>query len=193
MNTLAYCLVLSGLWVLRGVAKGRGIQEQWGDLGDMFIAFVQGDTEKMGEVASRTGSGLDFESSPPSSSGAVAAQSGQFATIVDLGKHAQSMGLSVREHPAFDKVDPVHTKNSDHYKNNTGTGGDAIDVSGGTEKNLVAFAQTAKDAGFYVLFNRPGFTNWPGHDTHVHVSDRRPRSGQQSTSLDPTTGMRGVK
>lgn len=180
--------------MLRGVAKGRNIQEQWGDLGDLFVAFVQGDTKAMGEISSRTGSSLDFETAPASGASAVAAQSGQFGTIVDLGKYAQGMGLSVREHPAFDKVDPVHVKNSDHLKNTTGTGGDAIDVSGGTEKNLVAFATTAKDAGFYVLFNRPGFTNWPGHDTHVHVSDRRPkRSGSQTASVDPTTGARGVK
>lgn len=180
--------------MLRGVTRGRGIQEQATDLGDLFIAFVQGDSAAMSEVASRTGDSLNFETDTPTAGTTVAAQSGQFGTIVDLGKYAQGMGLSVREHPAFDKVDPVHAKNSDHYKNTTGTGGDAIDVSGGTEKNLVAFASTAKDAGFYVLFNRPGFTNWPGHDTHVHVSDRRPkRSGSQTASVDPTTGARGVK
>lgn len=43
---------------------------------------------------------------------------------VRLGKLAQGMGLTVRENPAFDPVDPVHTKGSYHYS------GRAIDVSG---------------------------------------------------------------
>jgi hypothetical protein len=45
-------------------------------------------------------------------------------TVVELGKLAQSMGLQVGENPHFGKVNPVHVKNSLHYK------GEAIDVSG---------------------------------------------------------------
>ena len=55
---------------------------------------------------------------------------GGSTNIVALGKLARSMGLHVSEHPKFDKVDPVHAKGSHHYQNKSGTGGDAIDVSG---------------------------------------------------------------
>lgn len=49
-------------------------------------------------------------------------------TVVGLGKLAEQMGLTVRENPHWDKVDPVHTKGSYHYKN------EAIDVSGDPAK-----------------------------------------------------------
>lgn len=52
-------------------------------------------------------------------------------TSVALGKLAQKMGLTVRENAAFDKVDPVHTNGSYHYRyGNKG----AIDVSGDPAK-----------------------------------------------------------
>ena len=54
---------------------------------------------------------------------------------IHLGKLAQRMGLSVRENPHFDKVDPVHTKGSLHYSRR------AIDVSGDQQK-LAAFVRT---------------------------------------------------
>lgn len=49
-------------------------------------------------------------------------------SVVTLGQMAQGMGLSVRENPAFDPVDPVHTAGSYHYS------GRAIDVSGPSKK-----------------------------------------------------------
>lgn len=59
--------------------------------------------------------------------------------VVYLGRVAQRMGLSVREHPKFDKVDPVHTDGSFHYKNQ------AIDVSGDPRK-MRAFNRYVKKA-----------------------------------------------
>lgn len=44
--------------------------------------------------------------------------------VIQLGKLAQEMGLTVRENPYFDPVDPVHTEGSFHYQDR------AIDVSG---------------------------------------------------------------
>lgn len=55
-------------------------------------------------------------------------------TVVRLGRVAQKMGLRVAENPAFDKVDPVHTPTSWHYKNR------AIDVSGSPQK-MAAFTR----------------------------------------------------
>jgi hypothetical protein len=52
---------------------------------------------------------------------------------------AQRLGLAVRENPAVDPVDPVHTKNSYHYRSLGPKLGQAIDVSG----------QPAKMAAFY--------------------------------------------
>lgn len=56
-------------------------------------------------------------------------------TAIELGKIAKRMGLSVRENPAFDKVDPVHTKGSLHYSRR------AIDVSG-DQQALTAYVRT---------------------------------------------------
>jgi hypothetical protein len=47
---------------------------------------------------------------------------------------AQRLGLAVRENPAVDKVDPVHTKNSYHYRSLGPKLGQAIDVSGNPAK-----------------------------------------------------------
>lgn len=57
-------------------------------------------------------------------------------TVVELGQLAQSMGLHVGENPHFGGVNPVHVKNSYHYRN----GGEAIDVSGDPAK-MRAFAK----------------------------------------------------
>lgn len=54
-------------------------------------------------------------------------------TVVELGQLAQQMGLHVGENPHFGGVNPVHVKNSFHYK------GEAIDVSGDPAK-MQAFA-----------------------------------------------------
>lgn len=54
---------------------------------------------------------------------------------IEIGRLAQRMGLTVRENPAFDKVDPVHTDGSYHYRNQ------AIDVSGDPAL-LAKFART---------------------------------------------------
>jgi hypothetical protein len=51
---------------------------------------------------------------------------------------AQRLGLAVRENPAVDPVDPVHTKNSYHYRSLGPKLGQAIDVSGNPAK-MAAF------------------------------------------------------
>lgn len=68
-------------------------------------------------------------------------------TMLRLIKEGQRRGLSVRENPYVDKVDPVHTKGSDHYSNfaddpatpfDEGKLGRAGDFSGDPKK-LAAF------------------------------------------------------
>lgn len=67
--------------------------------------------------------------------------------MLTLGKAAKRMGLAVRENPAFDPVDPVHTKGSLHYQSErvrTRKGrrrvGKALDVSG-DQQLLAAFVR----------------------------------------------------
>lgn len=57
--------------------------------------------------------------------------------ILAIAREAQKRGLSVRELDPFDKVDPVHTKGSWHYRNR------AADISGSQEA-MMAFAQLLK-------------------------------------------------
>lgn len=69
-------------------------------------------------------------------------------------KKAQELGLSVRENPYVDKVDPVHTKGSFHYGNfaekyNGRTLGKGLDVSGDKTKmrQLFEWAETTYGGG----------------------------------------------
>ena len=55
MNTVAYLLVLSGLFVMRQVTKGRSITDVPKDLGNLLEGIVEGNTDKMKEVLARTG------------------------------------------------------------------------------------------------------------------------------------------
>lgn len=106
-------------------------------------------------------------------------------SIVGIGKLAQRMGLRVGEHPAFDKVDPVHTQGSYHYSNKSGTGGDAIDVSGNPAamakfarvvarrygRNLAELIWRGQGAQTIKHGKRVGSNFYTGHQDHVHVSD----------------------
>lgn len=69
------------------------------------------------------------------------------AAMMAAIRKAQKMGLRVSENPLVDKVDPVHTKHSYHYRTfggknkNLGTG---LDVSGDSRK-LAAYYRWAKN------------------------------------------------
>lgn len=67
--------------------------------------------------------------------------------MVKLGRRAQKQGLSVRENPVFDKVDPVHTGGSFHYKTDRKGRGFAIDVSGDPAKLRRFNRRVARIAG----------------------------------------------
>jgi hypothetical protein len=101
------------------------------------------------------------------------------ASIVQIGKLAQRMGLRVSEHPAFDKVDPVHTKGSYHYRNA------AVDVSGDPDA-MSRFARAVarrygRNLEELIYRGRGGVTIkhgkrvpssfYSGHTSHVHVAE----------------------
>ena len=98
-----------------------------------------------------------------------------------MGKLAQSYGLRVSEHPAFDKVDPVHTKGSYHYSNR------AIDVSGDPAamakfarvvarrygKNLAELIWRGRGAQTIDNGRRVPTSTFSGHTDHVHLASTR--------------------
>jgi hypothetical protein len=106
--------------------------------------------------------------------------------MVQAMAKAQAMGLTVRENPYVDTVDPVHVKGSDHYKiigkqkgKKVGAG---VDVSG-DPKAMRAFFKWAEQyagRGLNDLFFDPaGYSydrgkRWDktigGHGDHVHFS-----------------------
>jgi len=103
--------------------------------------------------------------------------------VVQAIKYAQSLGLSVRENPYVDKVDPVHTKGSHHYQTYPGTNvGRAVDVSGDPTKLKAYFKWLEKNYSGLLndMFYGPmGYSYdagkyWGktigGHDKHVHAS-----------------------
>lgn len=99
----------------------------------------------------------------------------------EIGKLAQKYGLSVREHPAFDKVDPVHTKGSYHYQKGR-KGGRAVDVSGDPAKLRRFYADITRrhgrrlteafhdPAGYYVKHGRRVKGAIGGHGSHAHFA-----------------------
>ena len=73
---------------------------------------------------------------------------GQQRDMKVLGKLAQRMGLTVRENPAFDPVDPVHTRGSFHYGRREGRRNyRALDVSGDPDKLLKFNQRVARAYG----------------------------------------------
>lgn len=96
-------------------------------------------------------------------------------------KHAQAMGLRVSENPFVDKVDPVHTKTSYHYRTFGGNHGvgRAADISGDPAK-MSAFSKwfLGNYGGGSELFYDP-LGGWKfgksigaigGHGDHVHIA-----------------------
>lgn len=110
--------------------------------------------------------------------------------VLQAGDYAQSMGLSVRENPYYDPVDPnAHVEGSDHGRTlGTYRGkqyGAALDVSGDPEKQRRFFKwlEARKGQGLDDMFNDPmGYSydegkRWDktigGHGNHVHASFTR--------------------
>lgn len=108
--------------------------------------------------------------------------------VIQAGEYARKLGLSVRENPYYDPVDPVHTEGSDHYRTvGTYRGrpyGAALDVSGDPAKKQRFFRWLEANARRLKLddmFHDPLKMSWdegrripgrnlaPGHD-HVHAS-----------------------
>lgn len=90
--------------------------------------------------------------------------------IVALGRLLQLYGYRVSEHPAFDRVDPVHAPNSWHYRNG------AVDVNadhfgGGEMAALDEIAGHIRAAGFNVLWRTTG------HWDHLHADIGAPGRG----------------
>jgi hypothetical protein len=99
-------------------------------------------------------------------------------------QQAQKLGLRVGENPYTDKVDPVHTKGSHHYRNYGGkfdgrTLGRGADISGSPEAMAQIFQWIRKRyPGIPELIHdpvgsvfdgqfKPGA--YGGHGSHVHV------------------------
>lgn len=108
--------------------------------------------------------------------------------VLRAGDYALSLGLSVRENPYYDKVDPVHTEGSDHYRTAGSYRGreygSALDVSGNPEKQRRFFKwlEANRGQGLDDMFHDPmGYSydegnRWGktigGHGKHVHASFR---------------------
>lgn len=117
--------------------------------------------------------------------GSVPAGKGGKTDIESLLRLAQKMGLTVREHPKYDKVDPVHVKGSLHYRRARRSPGAAGDVSGNPRAMAKFSRVVARRYGRDVeelFYNGPGGRNIKngkrvprgfvdGHGSHVHVGD----------------------
>lgn len=176
MNTVAYILILIGFVIIRSVSKGRMVTDIPDDLGDMFVALVTSDTAAMREVLARSGdtntpsvaSSVPISAAEPTPLGNTPTVSAaDKAGLVAFGKQLQEMGYRVSEHPAFGGVEPVHVRNSQHYRS------EAIDVNadtgfrGGEKAALDNANKFALNAGFKTLWQVAG------HYDHLHVAVKK--------------------
>jgi len=104
--------------------------------------------------------------------------------MVSVIQYAQQLGLSVRENPYTDSVQPVHVKNSHHYQTiGTYKGkkvGKAMDVSGDPKalRQFWAYAEGFADDMFWdpMGFSIDRGKRWDktigGHGNHLHFSLR---------------------
>ncbi len=112
--------------------------------------------------------------------------SGTVPSVVKIGKQIaeKKFGLTVGENPAFGGVDPVHVTGSYHYQRDAKGRGEAIDVSGPSDKMAAFDKYMAKTygPGLTELFYDPGISlkdgqpigDIGGHSDHVHVAVEKP-------------------
>lgn len=96
--------------------------------------------------------------------------------IVQVGRAIQALGARVTEHPMFGGVAPRpgHSQNSHHYRNLSGTGGDALDINfgpGGENDTEKAFMDRVLVP--WVRQNVSGYNEFlwrtRGHHNHAHI------------------------
>jgi hypothetical protein len=169
-------------------------QQAFGTLNDLFRRVGLAPLDVVGDMPLGV-PGRVAAPSPPAATAAPALSptpNGKLPRFrkLDLAVHliqkAQSMGLTVKENPFVDGVDPVHVRGSDHYRvlgkrkgKKVGAGGD---VSGDPETMRAFFEYASQYAGKGLkdLFHDPvGYSydngkRWNktigGHGKHVHWS-----------------------
>ena len=93
--------------------------------------------------------------------------------LVDVGRRLQSnFGLTIREHPAFDPVDNVHSTNSYHYV----PGGGAIDIQDWRPDVIDGVDWRTRTANLESLLMGAGAevfgpnSGLEGHGSHLHLA-----------------------
>ena len=93
--------------------------------------------------------------------------------LVDFGRRLQSnFGLTIREHPAFDPVDNVHTEGSYHYI----PGGGAIDIQDWRSDNIDGVDWRTRTGNLENMLAGAGAevfgpnSGLAGHGTHLHLA-----------------------
>lgn len=145
LETLSYFRQKKGLRPIAGTKSSRSVSELMGTLSDLKDTPARTTRTKIptGKKAKATVS----RTKDPRKGG-----------LVQFGRQLQKQGVSVREHPAFDKVDPVHVQGSEHYKRR------AIDIPVKNKAQGDRIARRARKRGFDVIWQEPG------HYGHVHAS-----------------------
>ena len=92
--------------------------------------------------------------------------------LVDFGRRLQNnFGLTIKEHPAFDTVDRVHSDNSYHYI----PGGGAIDIQDWRPDVIDGVGWQTRTSNLRDMLRGTGAEvfgpgDLPGHDTHLHLA-----------------------
>jgi len=196
MNTIAWLMIISGAVLARFVVRGRAANIG-GDLSDLFLAAVQGDTAAVQEVIMRKG-----ESVTDPSGGRKIDYKTPTDTTDDPGKVIKGDGWTLDKHlnyivndvkKKFPGIvvgtigDAAHrARKSDHNPDSKGVVHAADFMIGGSFSASDAdtlskqLATTADPAVKYVIYNRRiwengvwrKYTGSDPHTNHVHLSVR---------------------
>ena len=179
MSTIAWILIFVGLLITHGSSRGRGLSATFGDLGDAFMAALDGDGDALKEALSRSTT-VDDDAQASTNDVSHAGSGGKSQTqIIALGHELKARGFIVGEGPPPFGPIGKHSAAGYHYKRGeTGVVGMALDVnwSPASEepRKMDELALQLRSAGWAVKW-RMG-----GHYDHLHV-DAGPQMNRDRT------------
>ena len=178
MSTIAWILIFVGILVTHGGSRGRGLSATFGDLGDAFMAALDGDGDALKEALSRsTTASNDADNSSVSAN--VGSGGKTQAQLIALGHELKARGFIVGEGPPPFGPIGKHSAAGYHSKRGeTGIVGMALDVnwSSASEepRKMDELAQQLRAAGWAVKWKMAG------HYDHLHV-DAGPQMSRDRT------------
>ena len=212
MTTVGWVLVLMGVVTAMSAARGRGINDLVGDLGDLTTAAITGDYDAVNEVLARRGDGITADQTNFTDGGTIGGAIGDAVSGAVGGGATASAGSTPAGLTLLAEVVKLGT--GKRYVLGT-SGPNTYDCSGLTwaaMRNTGLYSgpryTTATWGSVAAAMNATEVTSpavgdivwWPGHMGVVdnpakgtYFSARSPKYGISSSGIDITSDSRGAK